>query len=297
MYPVFFHLPLVNLPVFGFGAMVMLSLVAAILLSRARAKARGLDPAKTLDLCLYATVAGIAGARLAFLLFEYVPDLSKHPILSLFAIWEGGLTYQGGLLLGVATVWWFMHVRFWPAGRYLDVLAPAVLVGAGIGRIGCFLRGCCWGRMAHAQTGLSVTFPPESPASDMQRHLAEYNPPAWADRLETLGYAPGEALPLPVLPTQWFEVAGYISLGLALMGLEKVWRKQFDGALMLAGVILYSFFRFIIEFYRDDTPPLELWSGGPAWHQGQWFAVATLAAAAVAWVLMARRGRPAASAP
>ena len=286
MHPILFRLPVLDLPVYGFGMMVMLAMAAAFWVAHVRAKSQGLDPSKTLDLCLYAVVFGLVGARLTFLLLEHVPDPSKNSILSLFAIWEGGLTFQGGLALGVAAVAWFMHVRFWPTGRYLDVLAPAILVGAGIGRIGCFLRGCCWGRVAHADASLSAVFPIDSPVAESHAYLAANHPVAWSANAAALGYPPETALPLPVLPTQWFEAAAYVLLAMAIMLLERTWRKRFPGAIFLLSLGVYSLFRFSVEFYRDDTPPVAVFAVGPAWRQGQWFSLLTLVIVAVAWLVL-----------
>lgn len=296
MRSVLFYLPtdklgFAPLPVFAFGAMVMLAFVVGVLIARRRAMARGLDGERTVDLCLYATVAGIVGARVTYLLFDYTPDSSSdHYLLDMIAIWKGGLTYQGGLIAGIAVVWWYMHTRYWPVGRYLDALAPAVLVGAGIGRVGCFLNGCCWGRVAHFGSAWGVTFPETSQVARYQADQALLNPSGWMESLIALGYPmPPPSPPLPVLPTQLFETAGYIAIALLLVGIERIWRRRPDGSLMLAAVALYSVFRFGVEFFRDDTPLILPLAGMPALRFGQWVALVSLAGVGLIALLMARR--------
>lgn len=317
MQSVLFYLPtdligLPRIPVFAFGMMIVVAFLVALWIARRRAARASLDVEGVTDLCLYAMAAGLVGARLTWLIFDWTPDPSgDHFLVAAIKIWEGGLTYQGGLVLGIAVVCWYMHTRFWPVGRYLDVMAPSVFVGAALGRIGCFLNGCCWGRLAHATNAWGVTFPEGSPAAKHQMAMAGSHTSeggwhfsaAWIDKLESLGYTfpPVKEPPLPVLPTQLMETAGYLALVAVLLLVERLWRRgRFPGFLMGLGVALYSIFRFVIEYYRDDTPLISLadtyaypFVPTVAFTFGQWTAMATLVfalACLLVGALRARRG-------
>lgn len=322
MRSVLFYLPtdwigLKPLPVFSFGAMVVVACAAGLWIAAARAKRMGLDADKMIDLCLYAMVAGIVGSRVTYLIFDWTPDpTTQHFLIDMIAIWNGGLTFQGGLILGTFVVWWYMHTHYLPVGKYLDAMAPAVLVGAGIGRVGCFLNGCCWGRIAEHGDAWGVTFP--GPAADgaggspvyLYQHALSLDAPAqWAQRIVDLGYATDAPLPLPVWPTQLMETAGYLALAGLLLLVERDWRGRRDGTLMLLGLLAYSLFRFFIEFYRDDTllisplswltladdPSAFTEPGVLALRFGQWVALLTIAATLAIWIVLAARRRDAAA--
>lgn len=136
----------------SYGLALSLSFLLGILLCLRRGRRRGLDEGLVMDLCFGVLVSSLVGVRLFYVL-THAGDF--HPWYRAFYIWEGGLTLYGGILLAVATVWWLSRRRGVPFLKVADVMAPAVALGIGLTRIGCFLNGCCFGRPTSLPWGVS----------------------------------------------------------------------------------------------------------------------------------------------
>ena len=166
MQQVLFHLPFTagllsadGVPVYGFGAMLFLTfVVAAMIWGPSRAKKIGMPDGRLQDLSIILFVTGIAGARVVYMLQyrnQYSADLVG--LLKEFVqIWNGGIVVYGavfGGLVGYAGFRWFVLRKFRISGwKLADVVAPLIATGMGIGRIGCYLNGCCWGQPACPET-------------------------------------------------------------------------------------------------------------------------------------------------
>ena len=284
MRPILFYLPLNWLglppaPVFGFGLMLVIAFLAAASLAWRRAPRYGIDPGQAIDLALYAIVSGLVGARLAFLIWDYEarPD-SASPFLDMLAVWNGGLTFQGGLVMALAVTAWYLSNKGIGAGRAMDVFAPSVALGAGIGRFGCFLNSCCWGHLAGPDGG-GVVFAAGSDVARWQEYLS-HDASGWARKLQEAGYVPGAMpppgqFPLPVVPTQLYECFALITLAAALLAADRLWTRRPAGMLMVLCLGAYSFFRFFVEYARDDTPLLYGFGPFEGLKLGQWLALAT----------------------
>lgn len=146
MNPVAFSLG--PLQVHWYGLMYLLGFIGAWVLAQWRSRHYHLDwsTEQISDLIFYAALGVILGGRLGYMLFYNSQELLQQP-LSLFKLWEGGMSFHGGLL-GVAIAAWIFARRF--KKSYLqvgDFLAPLVPLGLGAGRIGNFINGELWGRM------------------------------------------------------------------------------------------------------------------------------------------------------
>jgi len=130
----------------SYGLMVALGLFAALQYIVYRAKAKGISQNKVLDIVLYGIVAGLIGARLAYVLTNF--GFYSRNLGDIVKIWEGGLVYYGGFLAGSAAVIVYVlanpEINLWELG---DILAPALSLGHVFGRIGCLLAGCCYGKV------------------------------------------------------------------------------------------------------------------------------------------------------
>lgn len=160
MWQVLFEVPHLGLKIYGFGLMLFLALVVSTKVAIMFARREGADAQLINDLSLWMFSLGIVGAR-ALYMWEYWDEFD-HPLLQFFAVWEGGLVVYGsaaGALLGLLI---FCRRRKLRPLWLLDIVAPAIAVGVGMGRMGCFLNGCCYGDVC--QQPWSVTFPPGSPA-------------------------------------------------------------------------------------------------------------------------------------
>jgi len=143
-------------PIHSYGMMLAIAFFAAYFLSQYTAKKEGIGPKPMADLLLYAILLGIVGSRL-FYVIQYQDQI--HSFWQNFAIWEGGLVFYGGLIAAIIGLIVFIRLRKLPIWRVADACAPAVMIGLCLGRIGCFLNGCCWGDRCDENYALSVRFP------------------------------------------------------------------------------------------------------------------------------------------
>ncbi len=212
----------------SYGLALSLSFLAGILLCLRRGRQRGLDEALTLDFCFAVLVSSLVGVRLFFVL-THLSDF--HPWYHAFFIWEGGLTLYGGIILATATVWWLCRRRGVPFATMADVMSPAVALGIGVTRIGCFLNGCCFGKPTTLPWG--VKFPPGSlPA-------------------QVFGQT-------PLQPSQLYSSFD----GFAIVGLLLLWerRPSAPGSTFARFLMLYGLARFLEDFTRYYEPSaISLW--------------------------------------
>lgn len=163
MQQVLFHLPFTGgfnppdgLPLYGFGAMLFLCfLLTAMVWGPVRSRAVGISRERLQDLAIVIFLAGIAGARLLYMV-QYRKDFGGKGFgdlfLSFFEIWNGGIVIYGGMAgaaLGYTAFYYAVlkkhGVNTW---KVADAIAPLIALGLAVGRIGCYLNGCCWGQVA-----------------------------------------------------------------------------------------------------------------------------------------------------
>lgn len=166
MHQVLFTLPILKgwfppdgVPIYGFGAMLFITFIACTIWGSRRGKAVGMPPEKLQDMVIVIFVAGIIGARVLYMI-QYANQFPDQSILGLigafFQIWKGGIIFYGSALGGAAgygLFYWYVLRKMDVSGWQLaDALAPIIALGLAIGRIGCFLNGCCWGQVAVVET-------------------------------------------------------------------------------------------------------------------------------------------------
>lgn len=143
------------LQIHWYGLMYLIGFLSAWLLAHWRAKHYKLDwtSEQISDVIFYAALGVIIGGRIGYMLFYDFSELMDNP-LSLFKIWQGGMSFHGGLLGVVIALWIFAYKRgkpFWEIG---DFIAPLVPLGLGAGRIGNFINGELWGRVTDMPWGM-----------------------------------------------------------------------------------------------------------------------------------------------
>lgn len=217
MHQVLFYIG--EIPVRAFGFMLALGILCGVLVSYLLAKRQGSYYEEVVDVASLAVIGGIVGARLWEVIFTW-QYYSQH-LLEIPALWRGGLSIQGAVLGGLVAVIWYCRskVPFW---NMADLLAPGLLVGQAIGRLGCFLNGCCFG-IPHP---LGIVYPPGT------------------DAYYTYGTLP--LFPAVLLESFWDLVV----LSFLLIVFK---RKPFEGFIALSYFILYSVGRFFFEFWRGDS--------------------------------------------
>lgn len=218
----------------SYAVFMILGYLAALATLRAVArsapKEEGLTWFQVKDLYLVMVVSSLLGAKIGHTLFEArghvdregqpidgVIELLRDDPFHWAAITEPGYVWYGGLVtaLAVATFYFWRRPKL-DAWAYADAFAPAIMIGAFFGRIGCFLAGCCHGRATDAWVG--VHFP---------------------------------ALSGPVHPTQLYDAGIALLVGLLLWGGRA--RRPFRGASIAVLLVAYGVFRATTEVFRGDT--------------------------------------------
>ena len=238
--------PGVGTPIRGYGFCLLLAIFAAFFLVLHLAKKQNISGEKVISLCFWTVIAGIVGARL-FYVTEYWQKMLRFdeagqilPIESLFSLFniaDGGIVVFGSILGGMLAALVFMLLNKMPILRTFDLMAPALMLGIAIGRIGCLLNGCCFGAVTESSWG--IVFPPDSPA-----HFHQVAKGMVAE---------SSLLVLPVYPTQIISSGLALLLCVTLLILRKsrLFRER-DGLVFATFMILYSMGRFMIEFVRND---------------------------------------------
>jgi phosphatidylglycerol:prolipoprotein diacylglycerol transferase len=242
-----------------YGLLLAIAFLVGIQLFVARARARGLPEEPMHTLALWLLVLAILGGRALFVLTHW-SDYAADP-LAIVRLWEGGLMLYGGYILAIAGGIVFLRRAKIPVWRVADAAAPSMAIGVGIGRLGCFMNGCCYG----LPTALpwAVTFPPGSPATYVFGGLA-------------------------IHPSQlYLSGAGFLIFATLLL-LDRT--QRFDGWLFWVYIAIDAGFRFVIDFtrYYDETSAIG--SIGPlAFNVNQVLSAGLILAAVVMLRILARR--------
>lgn len=253
MFPVIFSWGAFSLR--SYGVMVALGFGAAIYLAWRQAQREGIDPERFLDLALWVMIAGLVGARLTYVLTLW-RDYAAAPWDAL-KFWQGGLVFYGGFALALLVMVWFCRRYSLPLWKVLDLSAPYTALGHAVGRVGCFLAGCCYG-VPNDRCGVVL--------------------PSLGDQT-------------PRLPIQLFESAFNLALFFGLLWLRP--RRRFAGQMAWTYVFIYALGRFLLEYLRGDEIR-GYWAGlGLSTSQGIALA-AMLLAAGFYLFLRGRRSSPSA---
>src|SRR3990167_1391893 len=169
--PVAFHIG--SWPVYWYGLMYLFGFLAGwgVLSWRLRVSPRGFTQEQLSDTVFFAALGAILGGRLGYMLFYDWRMLFADPLL-LFQTWKGGMSFHGGLL-GVLIAMAYCARKFHqPFLALTDLLAPAVPIGLGAGRIGNFINGELWGRVTDVPWGM--IFPTAGPYPRHPSQLYEF---------------------------------------------------------------------------------------------------------------------------
>jgi phosphatidylglycerol---prolipoprotein diacylglyceryl transferase len=154
-----------GLPIRGYGVMVFLGVVSGVALAVYRAKCEGYDPELVYSLALWMSISAIIGARLFYVIEYWEQSFHKDSLAA--TLWaavkytEGGLVVYGAFVGGVISAAIFFTRYKLPIMRFADIIAPSLVLGLALGRIGCFLNGCCYGGVCDYPW--AVSFPVGSP--------------------------------------------------------------------------------------------------------------------------------------
>jgi phosphatidylglycerol:prolipoprotein diacylglycerol transferase len=134
--------------IYSYGMMVAIAFLFGIFIAKLEAIRKKIKPDLIYDFCLYFLIGSILGARVYYIFFFSLKEFLSDPV-SIFRIWQGGLSIHGGIFGGVIAGIVFSKARkisFWVLA---DLVSPSIILGQAIGRIGCYLNGCCHGINNH----------------------------------------------------------------------------------------------------------------------------------------------------
>jgi len=222
-----------------YGVLVALGFLAGLSITVKLARKGNLDPEKVTNLAVYVALAGLIGAKLLMIAFDW-PDIQ---IFSLSTLQAAGV-FQGGLILALLTAFFYIRHNKLPVLAVSDTFAPGVAIGHAIGRLGCFAAGCCWGKECHLPW--AITF-----------------------KNQDANALTGVPLNVPLHPAQLYE-----SITEALLFAFLYWRYQRPhnpGQIIGLYLLISSIARFLIEFERFHEQALPF---GLPFSITQWIALA-----------------------
>lgn len=222
-----------------YGVMYLLGFGIAWWLGRRRIRAGrlpGVNEEAFGDLLFYGILGVILGGRIGYVLFYAFDGFLASP-LSLFKVWEGGMSFHGGLLGVVAAAWWWSRKHGLHLMDTVDFVAPLVPPGLGLGRLGNYIGGELWGRFTGSNWG--VVFP----ASDLGPYTG-----LPMEQLRQL-HASGALDPFARHPSQLYQAA---LEGLVMFCVLWWYSRKPRPRYAVAGLfaLLYGCFRFLVEFVR-----------------------------------------------
>ncbi len=230
-----------------YGLMYLAGFISAWWLGRRRIRAGrlpGVNEDGFSDLLFYAMLGVVLGGRIGYMLFYALSDFLADPLL-IFKVWDGGMSFHGGLL-GVlaACLWWTRKARLHFFDT-VDFIAPLVPLGLGFGRIGNFVGGELWGKLTHA--GWGVIFP-HAPIQDGVANAPALESLKSAAQLQQQ-YAAGLLDRYARHPSQLYEAA---LEGLVMFVVLWTFSMKPRARYAVSGLfaLLYGVFRFAVEFVR-----------------------------------------------
>ena len=210
--------------VYTYGVLLAAAYLLGLKLAMTRAKTRGLDANRVLDLGIYIIISALVGAKLLLLVTDF-RTFTANPRELLTLARAGGVFY-GGLILAVVVALWYIRKIGLPLWTTCDVFAPGIALGHVVGRFGCLFAGCCYGK--ETRLPWAITFHDPFAAANV-----------------------GTPLGVPLHPTQLYEAGAEFLILLLLLGIERR-NRGFPGRTFWLYMLLYGVSRFIIEFYRGD---------------------------------------------
>jgi phosphatidylglycerol:prolipoprotein diacylglycerol transferase len=245
-----------------YGTLAVLAVLAAICVILRLGRREGLDSGLLLDFSTWLLLVALVGAKVLMVISDW-GYYWQNPgeIFSRSTFLAGGVFY-GGFIAAVLFAAWYIRLHHLPFWKVVDVYAPAISLGLGVGRIGCFAAGCDYGKPTTSAWGVVFTNPLSHEIS-------------------------GVPLGVPLYPTQ--PIMSLTSLSIFAILIWRYPRKSRDGEIFVLYLALYAVARFFIEFLRGDE------DRGFVFHHllstSQFIAILALATAV--WMALILRHKPA----
>ena len=258
MHPILFNLGPIT--IHSYGVLLAAAYLLGLQLALTRARRQGLDRQHVMDLGIWIILSALAGAKLLLLIVDFKQFTgSAQAFLGLL---QSGGVFYGGLIAAILVAIWYMRRYRMPLWTTTDVFAPGIALGHVVGRLGCLMAGCCFGRPASVPWAITFTDPSSVVAN-------------------------ARLLGVPLHPTQLYEAATEAVILAVLLVTERLGRP-FPGRTFWTYMLLYGTSRFVIEFYRGDARGMVF----DALSTSQFVSVILVPLSVVMLVLLSRRPDP-----
>lgn len=226
-----------------YGIMYLVGFAAAwgLWLKRAAKPNSGWNSEQVGDLVFYGAMGVILGGRIGYCLFYNLPFYINHP-LHVFYVWDGGMSFHGGLLGVLFACWLFARKTGKTFFQVADFGVPVVPIGLAAGRLGNFINGELWGRVTHVPWAMVY---PRAHREDMM-YASQH--PAWQDVFAKFGG-------LPRHPSELYEFA---LEGVVLFLVLWIYSRKPRPTATVTGLfgLGYGVARILVEFFRQPDPQL-----------------------------------------
>jgi phosphatidylglycerol:prolipoprotein diacylglycerol transferase len=256
MFPKLFQIGSFALPTYG--VLVALAFLVGLWMASKFGVQRGMNQEKIVNLGVYCALMGMLGAKVLMIALDPAYWASPKEIFSFATLQSAGIFY-GGFIAALLFAALYMKKQQLPVLLTMDVFAPGIAIGHGIGRLGCFAAGCCWGK------------PTRLP---------------WAVTFTSRDTTTGVPLNIPLHPTQLYEA--FAEAIICWILIRQLRRPHRDGQIIGLYFVLYGIVRLLVEFLRmhDSSNPM----GGPLTLE-QWISLG-LALAGIALIMRAPKTEP-----
>lgn len=206
--------------IYSYGFMVAMGFFIGFLLALRKARKAGINEDHIFSVTILSVIMALVGGRVFYIILNWNDFLANPKV---YILSREGFVFLGGFVFAVIAAITFVKLKKLKLWVIADIFAPSIPIGHAIGRLGCFLNGCCFGKPTDGACGM--IFPAESVAGYLH---------------------PFESL----IPTQIFSSLGNFLIFVALTIIYR--NKKFNGQVFALYFIIYPIFRFLIEFIRGD---------------------------------------------
>ncbi|MDI6786157.1 MAG: prolipoprotein diacylglyceryl transferase [bacterium] len=221
MYPILLSIGFIK--IYSYGMFLAIAFIIGLNYLRKKALVEGINSHQMMDLGLYILISAIIGSRALYIMCNYQYYL-KNP-LEIILLTKGGLIFYGGLILALLVGIVFIKKKGLPLWKIMDLVASSLVLGQSIGRIGCFLSGCCYGKPTQMLLGIKF-----STYSVAYCHFGDNS----------------------LHPTQIYDSIASLLIFIILNW--KLKYRSFAGEVLVWYLVLYPVARFVIELFRGDNP-------------------------------------------
>ena len=222
MHPILFNAGPIT--IYSYGVLLASAYLLGLWMAVRRARASGIDGNRIMDLLIWVIIAALVGAKALLFIVDFEHFTSSRE--EFFSLLRSGGVFYGGLIAAIVVCIWQLRKHRLPLWSSGDLFAPGIALGYMVGRLGCLMAGCCYGKPTSVPWAVTFTDP-----------AANFNV--------------GTPLNVPLHPTQVYEAGAELIILIFLLMTERR-GLTYPGRTFWGYMLLYAVSRFVIEFYRAD---------------------------------------------